>query len=201
MAGDPRPAVVGDLRPLPRRHRLGRRPTRTPRAVGWDGVAHRRFLNDFYSGALPGLVRARRAVPGRTRRPATRASPAPPRRCAGSRRRSGAGDEAALELRHPPAGAAARRRVRLRRGAARLHGRRARRCATTAPTADDPAPRATTTAGCTGRRWTGRRPRAATTPAPSRGGCSPRSSGCAARAELPPLHGGGRTTVVRAPCR
>ena len=32
------------------------------RAVGYDPFAHRDFLNAFYSGPLPVLVRARRAV-------------------------------------------------------------------------------------------------------------------------------------------
>ena len=52
----PRPARrgLGHLRALPRRHRLGRSPRRTPGAVGEDGHLHRRFLADFYAGDFPG---------------------------------------------------------------------------------------------------------------------------------------------------
>ena len=93
-------------------------------AVGWGGAAHRQFLNDFYSGAFPGLVRPRRAVPaqrGDRRRPHLRHG-----RLAGrSRGRDGRRRPGRAGAGPRPAGAAARGGLRLRRPAPRLHGRRA----------------------------------------------------------------------------
>ena len=92
-----------------------------------------------------------------------------PRGRAGARRRPRAGAGGAP---HP---APARGRLRPRRPAAHLHGRRAGP-AQRPRFGGRPGARATTTAGCTGRRWTGRRRSAAPTPRASRAGCGP---GCA----------------------
>ena len=94
-------------------------------AVGWSPFAHRHFLNDFYSGALPDVATPAARCSRTTRRPATPASPARPPPCAGSAR-PGARRRRRAGRRDPPARAAARRDVRLGRGAAALHGRRAR---------------------------------------------------------------------------
>ena len=55
-------------------------------AVGFDPFAHRDFLNAFYSGRFPMSYARGGAVRGEPAVAATRASPAPPRRCAGSAR-------------------------------------------------------------------------------------------------------------------
>ena len=52
-AAHPAHDVVGDLRARPRRHRLGDERHRRRPPSGGDGFAHRRFLNDFYSGRFP----------------------------------------------------------------------------------------------------------------------------------------------------
>ena len=141
-------------------------------AVGLDGFAHRRFLNDFYSGRFPGLVRARRALPGEPG----------DRRCAhlghgrlALRHRGGARERrrGRARARGPPPAARLRRRDVVRRGAARLHGRRAR-AAERLELRRRSEPRPTTTAGSTARRWTGPRPRAAATRERSKGACSRR---------------------------
>ena len=120
----------------------------------------------------PGLVRPRRGVPGQPahRRPAhLRAAR---RRCAGSRPRSTRATTVQVDGCRRPAAHALQRRLLLRRHPAALHGRRAgaaQRPAAGPTTRRTPA----TTAGCTGRRWTGRRGTPRTTPARSRAGCSP----------------------------
>ena len=116
--------VLGDLRALPRRHRLGGqrrgRPAGRLRPVRPPRLPQRLLLR-----RVPGVLRPRRAVPGATRAPATPASPAPPRRCAASATALDARRRARARAGHPPAGAAARGRLRLGRRAAALHGRRA----------------------------------------------------------------------------
>ena len=158
---------LGDLRALPRRHRLGDHATRTPAAVGEDAHLHRRFLADFYAGDFPGsFARGARFQPeprtGEARTSGTAASLA--------------GLESALEpadalARSSPCGASCCSTPSpSRHGGLPLiymgdelgAAQRPR----TGPT--DPA-HATTTAGCTGRRWTGRPPSAAHDPAHRRG--------------------------------
>ena len=115
--------LLGHLRPLPRRHRVGRR-RRRRRAVGYDPFAHRDFLNAFYSGRYP-MSFARGALFGENpryrRRPHLRLGRGAVRhqRSPRARRRARSGRG------NPAARAAARRDLRLGRGAAALHGRRA----------------------------------------------------------------------------
>ena len=136
-------------------------------AVGEDAHLHRRFLSDFYAGDFPGsFARGARFQldprSGEARTSGTTAS------LAGLEAALADGDDVARGARGAPHPAPLRGRLRPRRPAAHLHGRRARACATTARGATTP-PGATTTAGCTGRRWTGRRPRGAHDPGHGRG--------------------------------
>ena len=115
--------VVGHLRALPRRHRLGgQRPGRPGGRL--RPFAHRDFLNAFFSGRFP-LSFARGALFGEN--PETgdaRISGSAAALCgiADGRAR---GDDARAGAGHPPARAAARGDLRLGRRAADLHGRRA----------------------------------------------------------------------------
>ena len=129
-------------------------------AVGEDAHLHRRFLSDFYAGEYPGTFARDAPLRSRTRRPARRAAD---RRVAG-RGSSGGRRRARARAGDPARAAAPCRRVRPRRSAADLHGRRAR-AAQRSAWADDEHRRATT-AGCTARRWTGGRGRAARGPGP-----------------------------------
>ena len=158
---------LGDLRALPRRHRLGdhrggrrrgRRGRATCTGASWPTST---------PATSPARSRAARAS-SPTRAPARRARAAPRRRWPASRRRSRAATSSRVEL--------ALRRILLLYAvafahggaAADLHGRRARP-AQRPRVGGRSGPRATTTAGCTGRRWTGRRPSAAHDPALGRG--------------------------------
>ena len=143
-------------------------------AVGEDGYLHRRFLADFYAGDFAdSFARGERfQVDERT----------------GDARTSGtaaslAGLEAALERGDALAEELAVRRVLLLYAVAFAHGglpliymgdelglRNDRAGSPTRPVA-------TTTAGCTARRWTGRRPSAATTRPRSRAVCGPGCGG------------------------
>ncbi len=123
-------------------------------AVGWNGFdAPPASWPDFYAGRAPRLVRPRRGVPGERGDRATRGRPGWPRRCAGSRPR--AGDAAELD-------AAVRRLETLYSvvfsfGGIPLlwMGDELGAAATTATGGPRTRARRTTTAGCTGRRWTG----------------------------------------------
>ena len=164
----PRGAGVGDLRALPRRHRLGDH--RGGRGGGRRGrVPAPPVPGRLLRRRLPGLVRPRGALPvepADRRRAHERDGGLAVRARAGAReRRRGRG-----RPRGAPDAAALRDRLRPRRAAADLHGRRAR-AAQRPGVGRRPGPRATTTAGCTGRRWTGRRPSAVTTRRPSRAVC------------------------------
>ena len=166
----------------------GRRGRRTCTGASWPTST---------PGDFPGSLRARRALPARPahRRGAHLRHAA--RRWPGS---SAAPDEATprSSSADPAHAAPVRGRLRARRAAADLHGRRARRCATTRPTSTTRA-RPTTTAGCTGRRWTGPPPRAATT----RHRRGPRvRRGCERlvrrpAAALPALRAAGESAVLR----
>ena len=57
---------LGDLRALPRRHRLGDHARGRRARWARTRYLHRRFLADFYAGDFPGIVRARRALPARS---------------------------------------------------------------------------------------------------------------------------------------
>ena len=114
---------MADLRPLPRRHRLGDH--RRGRRRGGGGrapapaVPHR-----VLCGRLPRLVRARREVPARAeRRGADQRDGSVARR---PRARAGAGGRAGRRARAAAAARRVRGGVRVRRAPARLHGRRAR---------------------------------------------------------------------------
>ena len=114
---------VADLRALPRRHRLGDH--RRGRGRGGGGrapapaVPHRVLL-----GRLPGLLRARRAIPARARR---RGAHQRDGGVAGrARARARAGRRAGRRPRAAAAARRVRRGVRVRRAPAHLHGRRAR---------------------------------------------------------------------------
>ena len=94
-------------------------------AVGWSPVRPPAVPQRLLLRRLPDEPRSRRPVPGQPRdrrRPHLRVVRRAVRdqRCPGARRRGRAGGG------HPPARAAARRDVRVGRGAAALHGRRAR---------------------------------------------------------------------------
>ena len=135
-------------------------------AVGEDAHLHRRFLTEFYSGDFPGsFARGARFQPepdGEARISGTAASLA--------------GLELALERADALDADLALRRLlvvyavafALRRAPAHLHGRRARRCATTRLGPGIPRTR-TTRGGCTVRRWTGMPPPGARTSRPPRG--------------------------------
>ena len=140
--------------------------------VGEDAYLHRRFLADFYAGDFPGtFARGARFQPDpRTGEARTSGT------CASLAGLESAPDDVAVEL--------AVRRVLLLHAVAFAHGGlpliyMGDELGLLNDTSylDDPAQGATTTAGCTGRRWTGRRPRAATIPRRSRAGCGP---GCSA---------------------
>ena len=132
----------------------------------------------------------------RTRPPATRASPAPRRRCAASRTPWNGGTTTRWRPGHPAPGAAVLGGLRLRRHPAALHGRRAR--AAQRHRVPRPTPRGRrTTGGCTGRRWTGRRPSAGHDPAALEGrvfGWLQRLG--EVRRALPALRGGGECAVL-----
>ena len=148
----------------------GRSPTRTPRRWASTAPATAASWPTSTTGASPAPSPAARCS-STTRRPATAASSGMPPRCAASRRRWRPRTPA-RSRRHPPLihGAV---RLRLRRPAAHLHGRRDR------PAQRPPGPttRRTrmTTAGCTARRWTGPRPTGGMILTASRAGYSPRS--------------------------
>ena len=166
-AAGPAGRRLADLRALPRRHRLGdhargrrRASARTPTCTGasWptSTPASSRARSRAARASSPTRARARRAPRAPARR--WRGWSRRPTRWRSSWRCGGA--------------AAVRRRVRPRRAAADLHGRRARAAQRRRPTSTTRTG-ATTTAGCTARRWTGRPPRAATTRRRSRAGCGP----------------------------
>ena len=165
--------VVGDLRARPRRHRLGGQRHRRRRRRG-QRLRPSALPQRLLRRPLPGVVRPRRAVPGERghrRRPHLRQRR---RRCAASRT--------------PWSGATTRRWSRASAGwccstpsSTRSAASRcctwatSWRCATTPATSPTPSGRRTT-AGCTGRRWTGRPPSGAR-PGDARGpgvrrGCS-----------------------------
>ena len=160
--------------------------------AGENAHLHRRFLARLLRGRVPRHVRARRALPARAvhRRGAherQRRVAGGARGGAGVRRRGRGG------ARDPADPAAARARVRPRRHAAALHGRRARPAQRpgTGPTTPRTPP---TTAGCTARRWTGRPRSAATTRARSRAGSGPACGGSAsARRGARAVHAQGRS--------
>ena len=140
-------------------------------AVGEDGHLHRRFLADFYAGEFPGtFARGARFQPepqtGEARTSGTTAS------LAGLEAALERGDALARGAGGPAHPAAARGRVRPRRPAADLHGRRAgaaqrpRASATTRRTRRQPL-------AAPARRWTGRPRSAAPTRRPSRAACGP----------------------------
>ena len=144
---------LGHLRALPRRHRLGdhrggrRRPsarTRTCTAASSPTSTPATSPARFARGA--------RFQPdprtGEARTSGTAAS------LAGLEAALESGDALALRARAPAHPAALRGGLRPRRPAAHLHGRRARP-AQRPRLGRRPGARATTTAGCTGRRWTG----------------------------------------------
>ena len=165
------------------------------RAVGFAPHAHRDFLNAFFSGPLPALLRPRRAVrgePGERRRADLRLRRGAVRDQRGARagrpRRAGAGD--------PAARAAARGDPGLGRCAAAVHGRRARAGQRHAPTSTTRRSRPTT-AGCTGRTSTTPPRPAATTPRRSRAGCSGGSARSSAPGRgCPSLHAAGESAVL-----
>ena len=137
---------------------------------GEDDHLHRRFLADFYAGEFPGsFARGARFQPDpRDRRGADQRHG----RLAG-RAGQRAGDESRRSSRS--GACCCSTRVAFAHGGLPLIymgdelGLR-----------NDPAasrPRATTTAGCTGRSWTGPRPSAGTTPRRSRAGCGPACGG------------------------
>ena len=140
--------------------------------VGEDAYLHRRFLADWYAGEFPGTFArgARFQFEPHTGEARTSGT------CASLGGARVGGRRGRRRARDPARAAAVRARVRARRAAVDLHGRRARaleRCVLSRRTRRG----ATTTAGCTGRRWTGRRPRGATTRRRSRAGCGPGCSG------------------------
>ena len=71
-------------------------PTRTPPPPGSSGFEHRRFLSEFFAGRFPGSFARGAAVPGQRGDRGRPRSPAWPRRCAASRPRWTAGDQAEL---------------------------------------------------------------------------------------------------------
>ena len=129
-------------------------------AVGEDAHLHRRFLADFYAGDFPAsFARGARFQPepqtGEARTSGTTAS------LAGLEAALESGDELALEL-------AVRRILLLYAVAFATAACRSSTWATSSACATITSGRPirrdwTTTAGCTGRRWTGRRPSAAGT--------------------------------------
>jgi amylosucrase len=150
-AGPRRADLVGHLRALPRRHRLGG-VRRGRRRRGLDGFAHRKFLNDFYAGHFPAPSPGARCS-RTTRPPVMPASPAVPRHCAASR------------ARWQP-GTTPRSRLAIRRlesmyavvfsfgGIPLIYMGDELAMRNDPRWHQDPA-HATTTGGCTGRRWTG----------------------------------------------
>ena len=166
-----RPARAGSPTCAATTTSAGRSRPRTPPGRARTTHLHRRFLADFYAGEFPGtFARGARFQPD----PATgeaRTSGTAPRWPGWRARRRAWRVELAI------------RRVLLLHALAFAHGglpliymgdelglRNDPRWATTRRSA-------TTTAGCTGRSWTGRRPSAGTTPRPSRAGCGPGCSG------------------------
>ena len=168
------PSRLGDLRPLPRRHRLGGlgrgRLGRRLEPASTTGGSWR----SSSPGGFAGQLRPGRALPGQ---PGHRRRPHLGQR-RGAVRPGGRARAPATRPRHrrrTAAGAALLRRLLLRRDPVALHGRRARP-AQRPDWADDPR-RPTTTAGCTGRPWTGSVAERRHDPARSRAGSSRRCSG------------------------
>ena len=165
------------------------------RAIGYDPFAHRDFLNAFYSGQFPmsfarGARFGENPQTGDARISGSAAALVRHLRRAGPRRRARAGAG------HPPAGAAARGDLRLGRGAADLHGRRAGAGQRRELPGRSGAGRRTT-AGCTAR--------SSTTPPPPAGTIRSTVEGRifgwlvalgAARRQLPALHAAAETTVL-----
>ena len=160
-AAGPAGRGLADLRALPRRHRLGDHAPRTPARVGEDAHLHRRFLADFYAGEFPGtFARGARFQPdprtGEARTSGTR-------RVAG-RARGGAGAGDASRWSSRSGASCCCTRVAFAHGGLPLIYMGDELGLRNDPAwARRPRARATTTAGCTARRWTGRRPSAATT--------------------------------------
>ena len=169
---------VADLRALPRRHRLGDH--RRGRGRGGGGrapapaIPHRVLL-----GRLPGLLRARRAIPAGARA-ARRAS-------AGRRRRSpGSSSRSSGPTRWTPTsrcgGCSSSTPWRSRSAGCRSSTwATSSRCATTRLGPAIPRTR-TTRGGCTVRRWTGTPPPGARTSRPPRGPCGRGCGGSSTRA-------------------
>ena len=139
--------------------------------VGEDAYLHRRFLADWYAGEFPGsFARGARFQPDpRTGEARTSGT------CASLAGLESAPDEVAAEL--------AVRRILLLYAIAFAHGGlpliyMGDELGLLNDTSylDDPT-RPTTTAGCTGRRWTGRRRSGAMTRTRSRASCGPGCSG------------------------
>ena len=139
----------------------GRYPTPTPRRSGSTASATAVFSTTSTPVASPG--RSRRGALFQEN-PATGDA----RICGSAASLCGiesalaAGDDDELTARHAAAGVDVRRRLLVRRHPADLHGRRAGHAQRPA-VGRGPGARATTTGGCTGRRWTGRWPTGAAT--------------------------------------
>ena len=159
---------LGDLRALPRRHRLGDHGG--GRRAGGRGRAPAPQVPQPTSTRASSRARSRAApASSPSRSPARRARAAAPPRSPGWRPRSSPATRSrrssrsgacccCTRSRSPTAGC---RCSTWATSSACATTRRGRRSPRTPPT----------TAGCTGRRWTGRRRRAATTRRPSRGAC------------------------------
>ena len=191
-AADPGHRHLDHLRALPRRHRLGDRRLRRLRRRRHRARAPALPLR-LVRRHLPRVVGGGAGLPGQPRRPATRASAAPRPPWPGSTRVS-----------RPPSwrprwpGSSWRTRSRPAGAACRWCGAATSWPSPTTPTGRPRRATRTTTAGRTGRGWTGRAPPPGTTCGPCPAGCSPGLAHLArVRAGLPQLHASAVTTVLQ----